>query len=242
MATKSKSARKTTAKIKTAREQIREHVKEVRENNAAAHEARLANCTAAVETTPLSESDCAKAADAWIDAKEGRRDRYGVAEATSGVIDGKCTVTTTNFAMVEVHALTGKAKFIGWSPLKPQVLKLTSSAKMGAARPTAQPKSKAARLAATKRAKAVAEGKGRDWSALRSVTPEQAEQYAELLLAGTTARRAEQDTGPTARQRVAVEKVLSRAGYKFHRELNTGYDKSDAMQRFLYRMDAPAAS
>jgi hypothetical protein len=133
---------------------------------------------------------------------------------------------------------------------KAKRLMLTSRAKMGKARPAAKAKaapapakkSSKAQVAATKRAKAVAEGKGRDWSALRSVTPEKAEQYTGMLLAGTTARRAEQETGLTARQRVAVERVLSRAGYKFHRELNTGYDKSDAMQRFLYRMEAPAAS
>ena len=38
-----------TTKSKTAREQIKETVKEVRAANAKAHEARLENCTAAAE-------------------------------------------------------------------------------------------------------------------------------------------------------------------------------------------------
>jgi hypothetical protein len=74
-----------------------------------------------VERAPLTERECAAAGDTWIGAKEGRLERYGVVEASSPVIEGKCTLTTTNFHLLEVDAITGKVKYLGVSPAREQV-------------------------------------------------------------------------------------------------------------------------
>jgi len=238
----------------SAKAEIKATVAEVRAANAAAHEERLENCTTAAEgapvqkipagvsglkgkakklDAPLTEDEAAKAADAWIDAKDGRRDRYGVAEATSCIFDGTCTITTTNFAMIEVDVTTGKAKFAGWSPNKPQVLKLTWPAKMGAAKKprTAKAQKEALAIRRTRRA-----GKF-EWSSLPvGIETEKADAYAEMMLsgAGVTPRHVETTLGLNARQRDQIDRAMYGMGYKLHRKANPDRDSSDRLTANLY--------
>jgi hypothetical protein len=69
---------------------------------------------------PLTEAECAEAGDAWINAKAGRLERYGVVEASTPVHDGKVGLTTTNFHDLEVDVATGRVRYVGVNPARPE--------------------------------------------------------------------------------------------------------------------------
>jgi hypothetical protein len=175
---------------------------------------------------PLSEAECAAAGEAWIEAKDGRLARYGVVEASSGVIDDRCTLTTTNFHLLEVEATTGKVRYLGVSPLRPSKKPVAPAKAKAAKLPTRGQEAPKAKLSLT----------GVDFTALKGIEPAAAQRYAEMLASGNpvTPRAVETATGLTMRQRGKVDGLLGRAGYSLRFERNPDRDRADRFTANLY--------